>query len=329
MTRGRKAVLGAATVIFAGIIAGVVFTSLPPPVQSTSFVGAVIRQASDPKKQAPIAGAEIAGISGEATGECKSDSSGFFQLTLRPALKKGQAVIFKFRHSGYQALEMTAHATDQIYVARLAPISEQQSSELKGPQTTIANLRVRYSVKSTATANVGSIAKTFTVANKGDIRCNGRDPCSPDRHWKAAIGSASYDAEEGNEFRDVRVSCIAGPCPFTRIERNEFSAGGRKVKVSALTWSGTATFLVEADVVRTRVSDMIRYSFPIIFDNGMNFTLPATAEGPSIEADLNGSDIVFPLGPDMILSWASCTVKEGTDQSKSYRCELKPEYTFK
>ena len=58
------------------------------------------------------------------------------------------------------------------------------------------------------------------------------------------------------------------------------------------------------------------------------FTLPAAAEGLSLEAELNGDAIVFPLGPTLFLSWANCQSFVNKDQSKLYRCELKPGYRF-
>jgi hypothetical protein len=175
---------------------------------------------------------------------------------------------------------------------------------------------------------VGSVAKTFEVANTGGIPCNGHPPCSPDGRWKASRGSTSLDAGQGNEFVDVRRSCIAGPCPFTSTEINQTAEAGRTLSVTALDWSDTATFLVEAEVTHLMLTELIRESYPVIFGNGMNFTLPANAEGPSIEAEVNGADIVFPLGPDLWLSWATCTVKVEGDRSKLYRCELKPGYRF-
>ena len=66
----------------------------------------------------------------------------------------------------------------------------------------------------------------------------------------------------------------------------------------------------------------------------MNFTLPAAAQGPSIEAEVSGpgqehkQDIVFPLGPDLILSWASCSLKITPARTKLFRCDLKPGYRF-
>ena len=94
-------------------------------------------------------------------------------------------------------------------------------------------------------------------------------------------------------------------------------------------WSDTTTFLVEAEVTRTMVSDMVRQSYPIKFGDAMEFTLPANAEGPCIEAELNGTDIVFPLGPAMRLSWADCVVDVSPDHTKLFQCELKPGYAFR
>ena len=64
------------------------------------------------------------------------------------------------------------------------------------------------------------------------------------------------------------------------------------------------------------------------FGRSMNFTLPAMAQGPSIEAEVDGAAIVFPLGPRIALSWADCRLEVGSDRTKLYRCELKPQYRF-
>jgi hypothetical protein len=141
--------------------------------------------------------------------------------------------------------------------------------------------------------------------------------------------SASLEAGEGNQFRNARVSCIGGPCPFTKIDSDDFSQGGRAISVSVRNWSDTTTFLLEAEVVHPMVSDMVRESYPVIFGPALNFTLPSTAEGPSIEAEINGETVIFPLGPDLFLSWANCNVRGNGDQTKAYRCELKPGYRFR
>jgi hypothetical protein len=193
---------------------------------------------------------------------------------------------------------------------------------------TVSNVRVRYSVKTTTEADVGSAVKTFQVVNTGNVPCRGRHPCSPDGKWKAALGSASLDAGEGNEFRNARVSCIAGPCPFARVEFEGLSRSGRIINVSARNWSDTTTFLLEAEVVHPMVRDIVRESYPVVFGQALNFSLSASAEGPSIEAEINGDSIVFPIGPDLFLSWADCHVTVDRDQTIVYRCELKPGYRF-
>ena len=91
--------------------------------------------------------------------------------------------------------------------------------------------------------------KTFEVANTGNVECRGRKPCSPDGRWKAAAGAMSLDAGPGNEFRNPRVSCIAGPCPFTKIDSDGLANGGRVFNVAVRDWSDPATFLIEAEVV--------------------------------------------------------------------------------
>ncbi len=334
MTGGRKFVIGAGFALVGAIVAGVVIASHAPGRQSTSLLGAVVEAASDPRRQMPLGEAEVTVSSDAARAVTRSDVSGLFHVTLSPAVKPDQPVTLTVRHSGYQPFEITGPVKDQLYIARLVPVHSERAADVDGAAMVVRDfiskdLRVRYSVKTSATMNVGSFARTFEIAGSGGVPCNGQSRCSPDGKWKAGLGSVSYDAGEGNEFREARVSCIAGPCSFTAIQRGNFLNPGRTMKVSALDWSDTTTFLVQAEVTRTQVSDVVRYVIPVVFGNGMNFTLPGTAEGPSIEADLNGSDIVFPLGPKLFLSWAACTLQTDADGAKLYRCELKAGYGFR
>jgi hypothetical protein len=85
---------------------------------------------------------------------------------------------------------------------------------------------------------------------------------------------------------------------------------------------------LEAEVFGQQVSENVRQSYPVIFGRNFDFSLPAAAEGPSLEAELGGTPITFPLGPDPNLSWAACTVTTAKDHAKTYRCELKPGYKF-
>ena len=98
--------------------------------------------------------------------------------------------------------------------------------------------------------------------------------------------------------------------------------------VTARNWSDTATFLVEAEVFHPMSSQVVHQSYPVIFGEALNFTLPSSAEGVNIEADINGQSIIFPMGPSLFLSWAACNARVNPDQTRVYRCELKPGYRF-
>ena len=291
--------------------------------------GAVLRLDSDPKKQLPIADVEITAINDLGSGTSKSDASGYFKITLPKGLRRRQPLTLQFGHKDYHPLEWDDIVSDKIYIARLLPIRQEANAEPHHPEVAISNARVRYSVKATTEADVGSEVKTFEVANTGNQPCNNRPPCSPDGKWKAAIGSMSLDAGERNEFRNARISCIAGPCPFAKIELEDLSGDGRYFNVQVRDWSDTATFLLESEVVHPMVSDIVRESYPVIFGRALNFSLPPAAEGPCIEAEVDGEAIVFPLGPNLFLRWANCHVKVDNDQSTTYRCELKPGYQFR
>lgn len=328
MTGRRKTVIW---VLVVAVLAGALVAVLVAihKAQPITIKGAVLSQDPDPQKQLPIADVQITGTDGSNASTAKSDPSGYFSLTLRRGLRRRQPLTLHFRHPGYLPLDLNEFVSDQIYIARMVPISHEARPQSDRPEITVSNVRVRYSVKATTDADVGSAVKTFQVPNVGDVPCKGRHPCSPNGKWKAALSSASLDAGEGNEFRNARVSCIAGPCPFTHIEFEDLSRGGRKVNVSVRNWSDTTTFLIEAEVVHPMVSDLVRESYPVIFGRALNFSLPTSAEGPSIEAEINGESIVFPLGPDLYLNWADCHVRVDKDQARAYRCELKPGYRFK
>lgn len=291
--------------------------------------GAVLSQDSDPQKQLPVADVEITGSNGSAVSKTTSDAAGFFSLTLPKELRIRQSVKLRFRHPDYEPLDLNEFVGNKLYLVHMVSTRPEVKTDTKQPQTVISNVLVRYSVKTTGEANVGSAVKILQVVNQGNIPCNAHPPCSPDGKWRAAIGQTSLDAGEGDEFRNARVSCIAGPCPFTRIESQVLSQGGRTMIVAARNWSDTTTFLIEAEVVRPMISDVVRESYPVIFGPSLNFSLPGSAEGLSIRADVNSDSVFFPIGPDLRLSWASCHLRVDKDLSRTYRCELKPGYRFK
>jgi hypothetical protein len=327
MSAKRRLVLWTATFVAAGAIAAAILLTRPH-TRPMMLRGAVIKQDTDPTKELPLADVEITALSnGAVIGEGKSDASGAFTVLLRNRLWIGRPVMLRLRHPDYEPLDLQEFVGDKLYVAHMVALPH-DASPANHRDVVVSNVLARYSIKTTNTANVGSAVKTFEVANTGNVPCKKQLPCSPDGKWKASMGEASLNAGEGNEFRNARTSCIAGPCPFTKIEAEDFLQGGREVKVSARNWSDTATFLLEAEVFRPMVADMVRTSHPVIFGQALNFTVPAAAEGISIQAEINGETITFPFGPNLYLSWADCNARVNRDQTKVYRCELKPGYRF-
>jgi hypothetical protein len=328
MSGTRKLILGVAAVVVTGAIVAAMLL-IRPHTRPMSLGGAVIREDADPKKELPLADVAINAVAnGTVIGDAKSDASGLFTIMLRTRLWIGRPVTLQFRHADYQPLDLHDFVGDKVYVAHMAPVPHESNASNR-PDILVSNVTARYSIKSTTAANVGSAVKTFEVANVGNVPCKKKPPCSPDGKWKASMGSATLDAGEGNEFRNVRTSCIAGPCPFTKVEDEDLSQGGRAVTVSARNWSDTTTFLLEAEVFHPMVSDMVRTSYPVIFGQALNFTVPGSAEGVTIQAEINGEAITFPLGPNLYLSWADCNARVNRDQTKVFRCELKPGYRFR
>jgi len=303
--------------------------------QTISIEGAIIHSDADAKKQLPIANVEVTATDGVNSASTRSETSGYFKVVLHKRLLSANPVVVSFRHADYQPLDLDVptgrlKTPGALYVAAMVPIPEKTLAGSARPVAAVTNIRVRYTTNSRTETNVGSAVKTFQVVNQGNVPCDDKSPCSPDGKWKAASGSVSLDAGADNLFENVRASCIAGPCPFTQIDSSGYAQGGRNITVSALNWSDTATFLMEAEVFRTGISSDVRELYPVIFGRTLNFTLPPTQEGVSLEAEIDGSPIIFPLGPNLDLSWATCTVRTGTEKEKTtvYLCELKPGYRF-
>jgi hypothetical protein len=302
--------------------------------QSMPIEGAVIERDADTKKQAPIADVAITASDGVTSVTTRSEASGYFKLVLQKGVLSGNPVTVSFRHPSYEPLDFNVQTArletpERLYVAAMDPIPPKTVAPSSRPETVVSNIRVRYTLNSRTETNVGSAVRTFQVFNTGNIPCNHQAPCSPDGKWKASSASAALDAGADNSFSNVRASCIAGPCPFTRIDSSGFIHGGRNINVSALDWSDTTTFLMEAEVYHTAISSNVRQLYPVIFGRTLNFTLPPTQEGVSLEAEIDRSPMVFPLGPALNLSWATCTVRTDTkERTTVYGCELKPGYRF-
>jgi hypothetical protein len=295
--------------------------------------GSVLTQNVDPTERTPLAGVTVTAMGDGRMVKGKSDATGYFSVTFDRGLKKDSQSELLFQKPGYKTTRLVAtRPGDQLYIAQMTPLETKPPAKLDLPPAekpvVITDVKVRYSAKDQTTIPVGSIAKQFSALNNGNVPCRNQKPCSPDGRWKATLTTLPLDAEERNQFRNVRVSCIAGPCRFTKIDSAAFATPSRRISVSVLNWSDTTDFLVEADVVRTMVTDRVRTSYPFVLDDTMNFALPPNSEGPAIEADFNGQFTVFPLGPDALLSWATCNVELSADGNQIFRCRLKPGYQF-
>jgi hypothetical protein len=324
----------AATVVIALLLRAHWLRSVPVH-RLITIEGAVMQRDADTKKELPIAGVAITASDGVKSATTQSEASGYFKVVLQKGVLSEKPVMVSFRHPSYEPLDLNVQTgrletQGELYLAALVPVRAKTAAGPRRPEKVVSNIRVRYTTNSRTETNVGSAVKTFQVVNKGNFPCDHQSPCSPDGKWKASVGSASLDAGADNTFDNVRASCIAGPCPFTRIDSSGFINGGRNIRASALNWSNTATFLMEAEVYHTAISSNVRELYPVIFGRTLNFTLPPTQEGVSLEAEMDGSPMVFPLGPNLNLTWATCTVRTGTDIEKTtvYRCELKPDYRF-
>ena len=334
MTRRRTALWVGLAAVAAGAAALLIIGIRDWLPRWSIIQGAVIRRDADSRKEAPIADVQISAEYGNTHLSARSDASGYFRLAFPGAVLPGKIVKLSFRHPDYKPLNRDVEiefrsSVRQLVIAAMFPITMPAKENPTGKLVVVSNVRVRYTVNTENEENIGSAAKIFEVVNRGDIPCQRQKPCSPDGYWKAAMGSIKMDAGAGNEFRDARATCIAGPCPFTRIDSSEFSQGGRNIAATALDWSDTATFLLQAEVFHTSLSSIVRESYPIIVGSDLSFTVPPTAEGVCLVAELDGVEIVFPLGPDLNLSWATCTTRTGAKgDATTYQCELNPDFRF-
>lgn len=335
MVAGRTSKIWFLLVAAAVAALGVVISLHRWRPEGLEIQGAVIRRDPDPRREAPIADVLVTLSKGAVTLTARSDASGYFKLSIPGVVWPGQALTLTFKQSGYETL--TLHIPNQIrsttrrlIVASMSPLTVKDEPTPSGPRTLVSNIRVRYTMNARSDENIGSAARTFQVVNHGNIPCHHQAPCSPDGNWKATVGSVKLDAGLGSEFRNVRATCIAGPCPFTLVDPSGFQNGGRVITATALDWSDTATFLVEAEVFHAGIVSSVRETYPVIFGNSLHFTVPPSREGVSLEAELNGVEMVFPLGPNLELSWAECSVRPTSEADKAitYQCDLRPGFHF-
>ena len=319
----RKIKILTGTAVAVGLVIAI-FLFTARRVASRTLTGVVLVDDPDIRKQRPIANVRV-----EAATDLSAvtDATGLFRLKLPPMPRKG--VHLSLQHPGYAPLQRDIAVDGRLYVLLMNPAGMKPAGALAPTaELPVSDVRLRYTESVRTSIDTGSALKSFEIVNRGNVPCNGRPPCSPDGKWKAAIGGASLDAGEDNEFREARVSCVAGPCPFTKIEDDNFSRSARNISVRVRDWSDTVSYVLEAEVTRATMSDLIRLSYPLILGRSLNFSLPPSGEGPSIEANVAGVEAVYPLGPGLHTSWADCSQQTAADSTKKYRCDLKPGYRF-
>src|ERR1700685_1682603 len=218
-TYWRKIAIWSAVIIVLGgfLVATRIAVRLYRRHRSITLRGAIVKQNVDTRNQSPIADVEVSADDGSALLDPNSDFSGPFTLGLRPGSRRGQPISLTFRHPDYQPLTLKEVISDNLYVVRLAPLPGEAEAVLNEATVAVGNVLVRYSTQTTTTDRVGSAVKVLQVANTGNVPCHRHSPCSPDGKWKAQVGAAFLDAGDGNVFRNARVTCIAGPCPFTAL----------------------------------------------------------------------------------------------------------------
>ena len=335
MTRIRIAVSTAAIALGAALAVLLVLRPLHWRPGSITLQGAVIRRDTDPRRELPISGVVVTASDGVTRSTVRSGNSGYFELAFRRRLRPDETLQLTFQAPGYKPLELQVQAglranLNKLYVVALDPDAAQARTSASPPQSLVSDVRIRYTSNVESQTNIGTAVKTFQVVNHGNIPCKGQPLCSPDGLWKAAASTADMDAGSGNVFRNARATCIAGPCPFTRISIDNSTNAGRSITVSALDWSDTATLLIEAEVFHVSIDSSVSESYPVIYGRILHFMLPASQEGASIEAEVNGVPMVFPLGTDLYMSWATCNsrTEAGDGTSTAFQCELKPAYRF-
>jgi hypothetical protein len=315
-------IIGVLVLVGAGAVWAILYAR---SLEVSSVTGVVLRDDSDVQRQLSLHDVTVS--TDDIT--TKTDASGVFRLNLKNPLYRGQLVALKFEHPKYRRLDLLEPADNRLYVARMKPRPPEVPEDPDKPPVVLSNVKIRYAVNNLVTQNVGSTSKILTVANKANVPCDGKSPCSPDGKWTATMGWASLDAGDGNELWNPRASCVAGPCAFARIEYENSSKGGRMFDVSVRNWSDAVTYVLEAEVAHTSSAETVRRSYPVTLGPAMSFTMPLEAQGLSIEAEVDGAFTVFPLGPSLRLSWADCSSKSGINQTRLYRCQLKSGYLFR
>lgn len=113
--RHAAALLGSAVLVFGIFALGVRYALWVRPWElKQSFIGAIMDQDPDVRKQRPLADVEITASNGRFQSHAKSDESGFFSILVPPRTRTGTALTITFVHPGYKPLELSVRPGNQL-----------------------------------------------------------------------------------------------------------------------------------------------------------------------------------------------------------------------
>ncbi len=266
------------------------------------------------KKELPIADVVITASDGIRSAATRSDASGYFKLVLHKRVLSDQPIHGHFPPSALRTAGLnrangkiedagpalccrhgTPHSED-----RCSGRSKVSSSTQPSP---ISGLKYPGEVYDQHPHPDECRLRSQDLPGGQQGKCALRSPVSLFAGWQVEgdLCDGVARCRDRQYVRQHNRLLHCGPCPFTRIDSSGFIHGGRNISVTALNWSDTATFLMEAEVYHTAISSEVRELYPVNFGQTLNFTLPPTQEGVSLEAELDGAPMVFPLGPESLL----------------------------
>ena len=227
------AVIGAISAIGVALIP-VLRPSGPTTPEKIILEGVVMRDEANPEKRFPISNVIVSATDGLG-GSAATTADGMFRLELKPEAKGGAQIALNFKHPDYQERDVIQAIGQGVpYIFYMWP--SQYAATTPGARVIPAFY-------------APVVSRTFQIPNRGSVRCNNQQPCSPDGKWKAALASATIDAGPGHVFISGRADCVAGPCPWSAVETKGFpQIGQRTINVSVRAWSDTVTYRLSGEI---------------------------------------------------------------------------------
>ena len=297
-----------------------------------SIEGTVILQDDDPTKESPIAGVSVAvepddGVS--LVDTATSDFSGYFKLRLPPTIVYGDSVTLRLRHPDHQPIDLVVPVAEHLYVMRMSSAHPEVQPRPARPDIVLSEIIVRYTIESRTALNIGSGARPSTCPIVAMSRAIGsrRVHLMASGRRRTAVCRSTPERATSFAMRACPASLVHARLRIS--SRMDFRAAARSSRPRSATGRTRPRSRLKPKCSGLRTP--IRLSVPTqsSSDTGSTLHWPPPPRGVSIEAEVDGEPIIFPLAPNGILSWATCNVRIQKEQARLYRCELKPGYIFK